>query len=291
MNDLGLQLLGLLFLFIGVAAGYVIWVKPHQAQLGWPGRGLLLLLILTFMGGFIGSPFWWADVPQSFSWDLPPLASRMLASAGWAFAIATFFALQKPLYGRVRLVLLSLLVYLAPLAIAIILFHLDRFDWAAPITPFFFFLVVGMILTTLFYLWRQPAILPPATVHPPSALVSNWLLGVAVLCGLWGLALFATDQGGSTLIWVWPGDLLSSRLIGVMLFTIAAGSVYGRAETEVARPVLAMIAVYGVGLALASAWNMWLGKPVPFSYLVVFGLLGIISAGLLAKPTLGSGAG
>lgn len=283
MNDLGLQLLGLLFLFIGLGVGYVIWVKPHQAHLDWPGRGLFLLLILTFMGGFIGSPFWWADVPQSFSWDLPPLASRMLASAGWAFAIATFLALQKPLYGRVRLVLWMLLVYLAPLAIAIILFHLDRFDWAAPITPFFFFLVVGMIVTTLFYLWRQPAILPPAAVQPSSALVSDWLLAVAVLCGLWGLALFATDQGGSPLIWVWPGDLLSSRLIAVMLWTIATSAVVARPDKEVTGPVLALITTYGVGVVGATLWNMLAQKPVPLAYLGLFGAMAVVSAGLWWK--------
>lgn len=285
MNDLGLQLLGLLFLFIGLGVGYMVWIKPHQAHLGWPGRGLLLLLVLTFMGGAIGSPFWWADVPQSFSWDLPPLASRMLAAAGWAFAVVTFMALQKPLYGRVRLVLWLLLVYLAPLAIVIILFHLDRFDWSAPITPFFFSLVGSMVLATLFYLRQQPAILPPAAPTPPPALVSNWLLAVAVVCGLWGLALFATDRGGSILIWVWPGDLLSSRLIGVMLLTIAAGAVYGRGEEEVARPVLALLTTYGVGVMAAALVNVWINKPAPLAYLGFFGALALVSAGLWWKKS------
>jgi hypothetical protein len=81
MLDLFWQAVGAGLLISGVVWGYRRWVRPHSA-LDMQGRGLVLLIALTFMGGFIGSPFWWLDVAQSFAWDLPPLASRMLAAAG-----------------------------------------------------------------------------------------------------------------------------------------------------------------------------------------------------------------
>lgn len=284
MEDLWLQILGLAFLLAGLGFGYWRWVRPHESRLDLQGHGLLLLVVLTLMGGFVGSPFWWTDQEQSFSWDLPPLASRMLASAGWSFVAACYLALQRPTYRRLRLVLLLLFVYLAPLALAIFLFHLDRFDPGAPITYAFFAIVFIMVGSTAWYLYRQPAILPgnPTDEAPARPATRAWLAGTAAITGLWGLALFVTDQGPLPWIWVWPGDLLSSRLISVMLLAIAAGALYSRRFSDPARLMLAMLAVYSLGLALSSLWNAFLGLPVRPAYLVVFGLIGLGSIALLA---------
>ena len=288
MENFFFQLVGLLLLCVGLGLGYWYWIKPHQATLTWSGRGLLILVILTLMGGFVGSPFWWLDEARSFSWDLPPLASRMLASAGWAFVVVSFLALQHPVYKRLRLILILLFVYLVPLAAAILLFHLDRFDFQAPITYAFFSIVIIMVFATSVYLFRQPVIIleEAQDKQPSGPQVRGWLTFVAVICGLWGLALFATDQGPIRLIWVWPGDLLSSRLIGVMLLTISAGAWYSRTYADPARLMLAMILTYGLGLSLASLWNIMAGKPVPLGYLLVFGLMAIVSAVLLRLSLL-----
>src|SRR6186997_2032508 len=125
MNDIAVQFLGLLVFLSVIAGAYWRWVRPHNINL--ETKGVLLLIIATMVGGLVGSTGWWFDVPQAFSWDLPPLASRMLAAAGWAFGAAAFMTLQRPTASRLRLVLLMLAVYLIPLAIAIVLFHLNRF--------------------------------------------------------------------------------------------------------------------------------------------------------------------
>jgi len=285
MIDLMVQLFGLGLLFVGLGVGYARWIKPHEASLNWQGKGLLLLVVLTLMGGFIGSPVWWLDDPRGFSWDLPPLASRMLASAGWSFVAVCFFALERPTFSRLRLVLVMLFVYLAPLAVAIVLFHLDRFNPAAPITYAFFIIVIFMVTASLGYLLQQPIIIPdePRDQAASSQWVSYWLITVAVICGLWGLALFATDQGPSTLIWVWRGDLLSSRLIATMLFTITAGAITSYRRADVARLMLITILIYGIGLTVASLWNLTVGKPIPLFYLGVFGSIALISAILLKR--------
>jgi hypothetical protein len=283
MFPLLLQILGLVLLIAGLVVGYAVWVRPRESRTSLAGRGLLLLLVLTLMGGLIGSPFWWADLEQSFAWDTPPLASRMLASAGWAFAVTCFLALQRPVRRRLRLVLILLFVYLFPLALAILLFHLERFDPAAPITYAFFLIVITMVVTTGIYLYRQPGILPDdaAGDEPTRPAARAWLAGTAAASGLWGLALMITDQGPSPLIWVWPGDLLSSRLIGVMLLAIAAGALYSRRWADPARVMLAVLLVYGLGLAFASLWSAFTGQPVRPAYLAAFAIVGLGSAALL----------
>src|SRR5262245_58727106 len=129
--DLVLQFTGLVILIGGLVLGYRRWIKPRTA-LSWQGKAVLTLITLTLMGGVIGGFALWFNDPRSFSWALPPLASRMLASAGWAFGIGCWLTLEKPTYHRVRLTLLMLGTYLVPLVLAIMLFHLNRFDFSAP---------------------------------------------------------------------------------------------------------------------------------------------------------------
>jgi hypothetical protein len=243
----------------------------------------MLLCIVTLVGGLLGSTGWWIDDPRAFSWDLPPVASRMLASAGWAFGVATIAVLQRPVPHRMRLVMLMLAAYLAPLLLTAPLFHLDRFDPAAPITYAFFVLVLAMTVAATWYLVKQPVVVPdvPADSLAPRALVGIWLGLVAAVCVLWGLALFVTDDGPSGLIWVWPGDLLTSRLIAVMLLTIAVGAVYARRYADIARVMLGVIAVYGFGVMLANLWNILANLPVNLFYVSVFGIMFFTSATLL----------
>jgi hypothetical protein len=109
------------------------------------------------------------------------------------------------------------------------------------------------------------------------------LLTVVTLVGglLGSLALFVTDSGPSGLIWVWPGDLLTSRLIAVMLLTIAVGAVYALQYADVSRVMLGVIAVYGFGVMLANLWNILANKPVSPSYVAVFGIMFLVSTSLL----------
>jgi hypothetical protein len=277
------QILALVFLLTGIGVGYWIWVRP-LGRLNLPQTGALLLTLVALVGGIGGSLVWWFDAPFSFAWDLPPLASRMLASAGVSFFVLCLIALQRPTFGRLRLVMLCLFLYLVPLAAAIFLFHLDRFDLSASITYGFFVIAVGMAAASTGYLLRPVRVIPDTSQEqePTRPGVKTWLLAVAVLTGLWGMALFVTDQGPSDLVWVWPGDLLSSRLIGVMLLTIAGGSLYSLRRADLARAMLAMTITYSLGLAAASLWNILSARPVKPAYIVVFALIFLGSALSLA---------
>lgn len=285
MDNILVQFLGLLALFAAVGGGYWRWIRPNKA-LDWQAKGVLLLIVLTMAGGLIGSTGWWIDEPRAFSWDLPPLASRMLAIAGWAFGAATIMALQRPTQRRVRLVLLMLAVYLIPLAVAIVLFHLDRFDPSAAITYAFFILVTVIVVPTVWFLVHPATVLPDRPVTPLSPLVRGWLLTVATVTVLWGVALFITDNGPVSLIWVWPGDLLTSRLIAVMLLTLATAALYSLKDADTARVTLVVMVVYGLGAALANLWSATAGRPVQPLYVGVFGVMGVVSLVLVRREQL-----
>lgn len=272
MIDLLVQASTLVVLSVGMFWGYQRWVRPHAQTVGWEGTGLLLLIVLTFLGGAIGSPIWWFDDPRSFSWDLPPLASRLLGAAGWSFVTVAWLALERPTLERLRLVLILLATYLAPLVLAILVFHVDRFDWSAPITYMFFLIAGGMSLAAVYFLIRQPKTPMPAperaqTIRAP---IRVWLVIVALITAFWGSALFVTARGPTTLIWAWPGDLLTSWLIGVMLLTIAVGSIFSLGSAVRIQMMLVMTATYGIGLTVASLWNTLVGKPIPLAYVGTF---------------------
>lgn len=287
MQSILVNALGALLLFTALGIGYWRWISPRRASLDWQGRGLLLLLLLTLAGGLIGAPAWWANQPHAFSWRLPPLAGRMLAAAAWAFVVACVGALQKPSRRRVRLVLLLLAVYLVPLIPTIILFHLDRFDPGALITYEFFALVLGMSTASIWYLVRQPDIADaPQDDERADLLHELWLGTVAVITCVWGVALFLTDSGPSSLIWVWPSDLLTSRLIAVMLLAIGVGAGTSLRFASPARLMLAVLVTYGLGVALANLWSAFLGKPISMSYLLAFGAIAVGSAALLVRESV-----
>jgi hypothetical protein len=207
----------------------------------------------------------------------------MLAAAGWTFVVVGFLALERPTAGRMRLVTVLLAVYLAPLVAAIVLFHLDRFDFDAPVTYAFFAIAVSMSVAALWYLFRPPAGFVSLAPIAPSPLVRGWLALVALAAGLWGIALFATDGGPLPQLWVWPGDLLTSRLIGVMLLAVAAGALYSLRAADTARLMLAGALTYGVGIVAANLWGLGGGQQIHAAYLLSFGLIGVGSAALLRR--------
>jgi hypothetical protein len=140
-----------------------------------------------------------------------------------------------------------------------------------------------MTVAAVWYLLRPPASLADAPPVLPNSLVRGWLGLVALSIGLWGLALFAADSGPVPQIWVWPGDLLTSRLIGVMLLALAAGAIYSLRDAGTAQLMLAGVLTYGLGIVVANLWGLGTGQPIQAPYLVVFGLIAFGSAILLLR--------
>ena len=277
--------LGAVLLLGSLAFGYVVWIRPHESRLDLNTKAVMLLVLLTLAGAFWGAVPWWQDENEkTFSWDLPPLASRMLGAAAIAFVPAGVIALARPTPSNLRLQLVMLVVYLAPLVLAIAALHLDYFDFSRPIVWAFFGISGGMSLAALYFLFVSPELslaedASPATQSP---YLRVWLVAVAALMVVWGLALFITDDGGQKDIWVWPGDALASKLIGVMLLTIAASCIYALLRPGATFMALVLTAVYGIAGALANYWQTFLDKPTKDGYIVVLGIIGLVSLALLA---------
>ncbi len=207
----------------------------------------------------------------------------MLAAAGLGFGVAGWLALDRMRERLVRLYLVLIAVYLAPLVAAILLLHLDRFDWAAPITYGFFVIAGGMSIAALWHLIRRTGLGPAdaagrgATDGPAPAAVRGWMGLVAAVTGPWGVALFVLPQGPWRPIWVWPQDPLTSRLIATMLLTLCAGAILGAASREGARMMLWTFVAYGAGVMAAGLMNQVAGKPIPLAYVTVFAVIALIS--------------
>jgi len=278
------QLVGLALLLFAIWFGWWRWIRPYRKGLDRQGVGMLMLAVLAVTGGFLGSPFWWIDDPNSFSWTLPPLAGRLLGAAGFAFGVIGCYALEQKQQRLVRSYAVMIAVYLLPLVAAILLFHLDRFNWHAAITYAFFIIAGGMPASAVWHLARGTTLgelFRDAEAGPISAVVRIWLWLVATAAGLWGLAMFVYPSGTLRQIWVWPQDPLTSRLIATMLLTICAAALLALRSAAQARMSLWMFVIYGLGAVLACFWNLVAGSPIPTAYTGAFCTLTVISFALL----------
>jgi glucan phosphoethanolaminetransferase (alkaline phosphatase superfamily) len=176
--------------------------------------------------------------PNSFSWTLPPLAGRLLGAAGFSFAVIGCYVLESRQQQLVRAYIVMLAVYLAPLVAAILLFHLGRFNWSAPITYAFFVVAGGMAAAALWHLGRRTTLGKSFQDRPAEQVpifMQGWLWLVAIITGLWGLAMFIYPRGPWPEVWIWPQDPLTSRLIATMLLTLCAGAAMGLRSVALAR--------------------------------------------------------
>jgi hypothetical protein len=135
-----------------------------------------------------------------------------------------------------------------------------------------------MTALATWFLIRQPVIAPDDDRdRAPSTIASRAVLSiVATVTLVWGIALFVTDGGPSALVWAWPGDLLSSRLIGVMLLAIGVGCAYALPRADTARLMEITAVVYSAGLAVASLWGAVLGTPVKPAYVGAFAVVALL---------------
>ena len=114
------------------------------------------------------------------------------------------------------------------------------------------------------------------------ATVRGWLLCAGLALAIWGAALFVVPTAPYRLVFNWPQDALSSRLIAAMLMTIAIAFFLSRRDAGLARLALLFAGVYGVGVVAAGPMNAVGGNPIPLLYVGGFAIIGLVSLGLLA---------
>lgn len=280
------QMVGMGLLLGSMALGQRLWRNRLDHIPDRPERLAAILLTATLAGGFWGALAWWPNYPFAFAWPLPPFAAKMLAAAGWSFALASALALWRPFPAHLRMVLAMLWVYLAPLTLAILTLHLARFDAGQPVTWAFFAIVTLLLAVASHALWRLPVPPPPPV---PKAPVSLWLIGL--VAGIWGLALFFWPKGPSLVIWPWQGDPLTTRLIASMFLSVATAALLALRDSRLTDTALCTTFAYGAGVVLAGWVQSMASQPdpdrgyaggaAPLSYLLVWGVLGLLAAASL----------
>ncbi len=218
-------------------------------------------ILAAALGGLVGAPAWWQNLPQAFPWPLPGLAAEYLAVAGLAFALGFAMILWTGTIAALRLGAWMLLVCLAPLSVAIYGWHLARFDLSAPVTWAFATVVALLILGATNALLRLNS--------NERGLSGPIDTAIGTVAGLWGLVLFAWPEGPLTQIWPWPGDPLTTRLIAASFLSVASAGWLseGRAERRIA---LWIAAFHGAGIAAATGWTLATIGTGPILYLIVW---------------------
>ena len=262
MSINGLQVFGIAFLVLLVALGER-WMQRRLVMTGALRQARLLALVAGF-GGLIGATAWGQNLPYAFAWALPLVAARFLAVAAVAFGTVALRAAWIGAAGHLRLVAVMLLAYLGPLAVAVIMLHLDRFNPAFPVTYVFFAIAVGMVGAALLILIRLP--------YDERGLSSGQLGWIGNLAGLWGLVLFLWPAGPWPPLWPWPQDPLTTRLIAAMFLTVAATCHFaeGRAER---RTAYILCVIYGFGIAVVVTLALLAAKPASPAYLIFWALV------------------
>ena len=264
MPEFGVQVTGLVLLVLGLVIGEGL-LQRRMALTG-AMRQARVLALMAGIGGLVGATAWAQNLPYAFAWVLPPVAARFLAVAAVAFGVVALRAAWIGSVGHLRLIAVMLLVYLGPLAGAVVLLHLDRFDTTSPVTYTFFIIVVGMVFAAMLAMIRLP--------YDERGLSSGMLGLVGSLAGLWGLVLFLWPTGPWPLLWPWPQDPLTTRLIAAMFLTVAAACHFAEGRGE-RRTAYILCLIYGAGIALVISLALWLGKPGSWAYLLFWAFVAI----------------
>lgn len=284
MIDAGWFVIAVVALLVAMAAGFWRWGKPRAGD-GGASTVTRFVLIATTVGGLLGAPFWWLDLTPSFAWDLPPVGSRLLAAAALAFGVIGVVTLEHPSPARIRLYFILIALYLVPLGLAVIGLHLDRLDFLQPVTYGFFAVVIVLSVGSVLEIVSNSA--EASDNPPPGSAVRLWLGIAGLALAFWGLALFATPTAAYPLVFNWPQDPLTSRLIAAMLLTLGVSFLYSRDDVGLARFALVFGTVYGLGALAACLWSLVAAKPVPPLYAGALGATGVISLLLFltTRPT------
>lgn len=262
------------------------WVGETALQRVSPRRGAERqargLMLATGLGGLIGAWPWAMAVPHAFAWSLPAGAAHLLGLAGISFALIMALILWTGTVSALRFGCWLILIYLAPLAVAIFARHLDRFDFGAPVTWVFVAIVLILSLTAALSLLRLP--------FNQRGLPGREGTVIGLLALALGGVLFAWPEGPWTFLWPWPGDPLTTRLIASMALSVGVGGILAAGPAE-RRLALTLALVYGLGVVAVVALAFAIQGSGPVLYALVWAAIAALAIrGLLSGRAAGPGS-
>jgi len=241
----------------------------------------LVVALVVFAGAGL---FFVPDlVIARWPWSLTPFNTRFLGAVYLSELLAVVVAVVVSRWAPGRLLLPQAVAFTAVVTVTSLV-NLNRFDPQRPVTWLWFVLYTVPLAILAYYLWRYRR-LPPAEPAPPAPPWRAYLLGQAVVLGLYGLGLLVAP-GVFAAFWPWPIDSFHGQVYSAVFLTGAVGSfVLSRAAAPVefltqglAQTALGAGAIAGLAIVDAAVhrvdWSafgtwLWIGG---FAVILVAGL-------------------
>jgi hypothetical protein len=252
----------------------------------------LLVALVVFAGAGL---FFVPDlVTPRWPWSLTPFNTRFLGAVYLSELLAAVVAVVVSRWAPGRLILPQAVTFTAVVTLASLV-HLDRFDPQRLVTWLWFVLYTVPLAILAYYLWRYRR-LPPAEAAPPAPPWRAYLLGQAVVLGLYGIGLLVAP-GLFSAFWPWPIDSFHGQVYSAVFLTGAVGSfVLARAAAPIefltqglAQATLGTCAIAGLAIVDAavhrvdwSAFGTWLWVGA-FAVVLVAGLSMLWQAGTTVR--------
>ena len=273
---------------------------PSRALL--PAMRVLLTAfsVLTFMA--VVALFVLAEqTDETFAWTIqPPLTAAFLGAGYAAGCVLVVLSIRDRVWARVRVPLLTILVFVL-LTLGATLLHLDRFHFAAEFdgrpliaqAAAWFWLTVYVAVPLAMLALLLPQERAPGADPPPRAPVPPVLRGLlaveSVVLTVVGVVLFVTPTT-ATGLWPWPLTPLTARVVAAWLVAFGVATALAAVVGDLERLRTAAIAytVFGVLVAVAVirfadtvAW----GEPAAWVFTaMVVAVIGTGAAGWRLAP-------
>jgi hypothetical protein len=182
-----------------------------------------------------------------WAWISGPFNLRFIGAVYLTSLVAVLVVLSVPRWAPGR-VALPMLVVFTNLILVLSLVYINRFEFDRGGTWAWFILYVAIPASATYYWWRFRSLAPADPTPVPPALRA-WLVGAAVVLGLYGIGLLVAPRT-LTDFWPWPIDAFHGRLYSAIFVTLAvAGLTVSRVA---ARVELALVGLTGLTLGLFS---------------------------------------
>ena len=247
---------------------------------------LVVALIVTFGSCLFIVP---DLIHDRWPWNIPPFNARFMGGVYLSELVAVIILIVSNRWAPARIALPMALSFTFFVTLVSFIYH-DKFDTARPITYIWFFLYIGSVLISGFFLWRYRR-LPPANPTPPPAVWRIYLWVQAAVLALYGFALlFLPDF--ATSFWPWKFDNFHAQLYCAVFITGGIGSyLLSRAAAPLeyltlglSQAVLGLCSIVGLYLADAvapAARKIDWSKGGTFLWLGFFGVLFLAGLGLI----------
>jgi hypothetical protein len=190
---------------------------------------------------------------ETFAWTIqPPLTAAFLGAGYAAGCVLVALSLRDTVWARIRVALLTILVFVV-ITLAATLLHLDRFHFAAEFAggPFiskaaaWFWLSVYVVVPLAMLALLLPQERAPGQDPAPSAPVPVALRGLlgaeSLVLTVVGAVLFVAPST-ATWLWPWPLTPLTARIVAAWLVAFGVATALAAVAGDLERLRTAAIA-------------------------------------------------